>query len=164
MTMLVSIILILLMIGSLALVPFGLPGLWLMVVLLAVGLVTGSVSWTLWLVLAGVAGASEVAEFYLLKKIGDRYGASRSAFWGAIVGGLVGVLIGVPIPVIGSLLAGLIGTFVGGGLVTLLETRSVGEASRVGAGVVLARTMAVGLKVGAGVLILVLGGLGLILR
>ena len=73
------------------------------------------------------------------------------------------MLIGMPIPVVGSVVAGLIGTFLGAGVVTLVQTRSVGDASRVGATVVIARTLAVALKVAVGVVILVAGGLGMVL-
>ncbi len=135
-----------------------------MIVWLSVGLAVGLVGWTILIVCAVVAGLAEIGEFVLLKKVGDRYGASRRAFWGAIGGGLVGVLIGLPVPFVGSVLAGLLGTFVGGGLVTLLETRSLGDASRVGTGVVLARTLAVALKIGAGVVVLALAGLGFFAR
>jgi uncharacterized protein YqgC (DUF456 family) len=164
MAILVPTVLLLLMIASLALVPFGLPGVWLMIVWLSLGLAVGLVGWPVLIVCGIVAGLAEVGEFVLLKKIGDRYGASRRAFWGAIGGGLVGVLIGLPVPFVGSVLAGLVGTFVGGGLVTLLETRSLGDASRVGSGVVLARTLAVALKIGSGVVVLALAGLGFFAR
>ena len=113
--------------------------------------------------IVGLALAAEIGEFLILKILGDRYGASRWAFWGAIAGGFIGVIVGTPIPLIGSLVAGFLGTFIGAGLVTLWESRSLGEASRVGVGVLLARTLAIGLKIGVGVVVLVGGGLGMIL-
>jgi uncharacterized protein len=160
----ISIVLLVLMTGALLLVPLGIPGVWLMIVFLAVGLLLGTVSWTLWIALALLTAAAELAEFFILKKMGDRVGASPMAFWAAVVGGIAGALIGAPIPVVGSIVAGFLGTFLGAGLVTLVQTRSVGDASRVGTSVVIARTLAVALKVAVGVVILVAGGLGMVLR
>jgi len=159
MTFAVSLVVVFLMVAGLLVIPLGLPGVWIMVLLLLTGTFAGTLSWALWFFLAGLALVAEVGEFWILKSMGDRYGASRRAFWGAIVGGFVGMIVGTPIPVIGSLVAGLLGTFAGAGLVTLWESRSIGEASRVGVGVLLARTLAIGLKIGVGVVVLVVGGL-----
>ncbi len=163
MTLALALIVVLFMAAALLVIPFGLPGVWIMVLLLLTGTFTGALSWTVWLVLVGLALVAEVGEFWILKRMGDRYGASRSAFWAAILGGFLGVIVGTPIPVIGSLVAGFLGTFVGAGVVTLWESRSLGEASRVGVGVLLARTLAIGLKVGVGVAVLVVGGLRMVL-
>ena len=146
MSILLSIALLGLMAGALLTVSLGLPGVWFMLLLLVAAVFFGGVSWMVWLGLVGLAVAAEV---------GERYGASNKAFWGAVIGGIVGPIVGVPIPIIGSVIAAFIGTFVGAGLVSFLETRSVGDASRVGAGVVLARACAVALKVGTGLVILV---------
>ena len=162
MTLAVALVVVLFMAAALLAIPLGLPGVWIMVLLLLAGTFTGALSWTIWLFLVGLALVAEVGEFWILKRMGDRYGASRWAFWGAILGGLVGVIVGTPVPVIGSLVAGFLGTFIGAGLVTLWESRSIGEASRVGVGVLLARTLAIGLKIGVGVVVLVVGGLGMV--
>jgi len=163
MTVIISILLLVLMAGSLMLVPIGVPGVWLMLVFLSVGLFTGTVGWGLWISLALLAAVAELGEFFILKRMGDRVGASPTAFWAAVFGGIAGALIGAPIPVVGSIVAGFLGTFLGAGIVTLIQTRSVGDASRVGTTVVIARTLAVALKVAVGVVILVAGGLGMVL-
>lgn len=157
-----ALLVVFLMAAALLVVPLGLPGVWIMVLLLLAGTFTGALSWPLWSFLAGLVFVAEVGEFWILESMGDRYGASRRAFWGAILGGFVGVIVGTPIPVIGSLVAGFLGTFAGAGLVTLWESRSIGEASRVGSGVLLARTLAIGLKISVGVVVLVVGGLGMV--
>lgn len=149
---------VLLMAVALLSVPLGLPGIWIMVAVLLVGVVAGWVSWPVWLVLTALAAVAEVLEFLVLKRMGDRFGGTRGAFWGAVGGGFVGVLVGAPVPVVGSLVAGLVGTFAGAGAVTLWATRSARDASRVGWGMLLARVFAVGLKVAAGIAILVVGG------
>ncbi|GMR13694.1 MAG: hypothetical protein BMS9Abin29_1907 [Gemmatimonadota bacterium] len=155
MSVLLSIALLALMAGALLTVPLGLPGIWLMLLLLGAAVLFGGVSWMVWLGLVGLGVLAELAEFLVLEKVGGRYGASSKAFWGAVVGGIVGSIIGVPIPIIGPVIAGFLGTFAGAGMVSYLETRSIGDASRVGAGVVLARACAVALKVGTGLLIMV---------
>lgn len=143
-----------LMAGALLLVPVGLPGLWVMVAILVGLSAAGEFPWLLCLALAGVAGLAELAEFLVVKRFGARYGGSSRAFWGAILGGMVGLFAGLPIPVVGPVLTALLGTFAGAALVTAVETRSARRASRVGWGVLLARVVAAGGKVGAGVAML----------
>ncbi|MEE2898061.1 MAG: DUF456 family protein, partial [Gemmatimonadota bacterium] len=98
MSILLSIIVILAMLVSLVLIPLGLPGLWLIVVMTMGLVLLGSLSWTFGLVVAGAALASEIVEFAVLKKFGDAYGGSRKAFWGAVLGGMAGLFVGVPVP------------------------------------------------------------------
>lgn len=153
----------LVMLGALLLVPFGLPGVWMMVVVSAGLALLGKLTWGTWLVLLLVAAAAELIEFLALKKVGERFGASRKAFWGAIVGGFAGLFVGVPIPFLGPVITALLGSFAGAAVVTFLETRSVEHAGRVGVGTLLARVLAIGVKVAAGVFILVATGLSLLM-
>ena len=155
MTLLLQIVLTLLLGVCLVLLPLGVPGLWIMVALLGGALLAGWISLTTWAWLALAAGVTELVEFGIVKWMGDRYGGSRRAFWGAVIGGFVGVVVGLPVPVVGSVLAGLLGTFVGAAAATLHETRSLRDASRVGWGVTVARIVAVGMKVGVGVAVVV---------
>lgn len=153
MNIVVSALATLLMLGCLLVIPLGLPGLWLIAVVLMGLLAMGQVSWTFALVGAGAVAGAEIAEFWVLKRFGQRYGGSSKAFWGAVIGGMVGLFVGVPIPIIGSVITAFLGTFVGAGLVTFLETRSLERSARVGWGVLLARTTAVAMKVGVAVVI-----------
>jgi hypothetical protein len=155
MTLVLQVVVTLLLGACLVLLPLGIPGLWIMVVLLGGAALAGWISLGTWVWLALAAGVTELVEFGIVKWMGDRYGGSRRAFWGAILGGFVGVLVGLPVPVVGSVLAGLLGTFAGAAAATLHETRSLRHASRVGWGVTLARIAAVGLKVGVGVAVVV---------
>lgn len=148
MGLLTTALIVLVMLGSLLLIPLGLPGLWLMIVVVLGLVLAGSLSWTFGLIAAAVAGLAEVGEFQLLRRFGRTYGGSRRAFWGAVIGGMAGLFVGVPIPVVGPLITAFLGTFLGAGLVTFLETRSVERSTHVGWGLVLARTAAVALKVG----------------
>ncbi len=68
------------------------------------------------------------------------------------------MLVGAPIPVVGSIVAGFLGSFLGAALVTYHELGDMDAARRVGWGVLLARVFSVALKVGVAVVILVLGG------
>lgn len=156
-----AVLVLILMIGSLFLVPLGLPGVWVMVLILLGMTVAGTVTWTTWGILAGLATLVEIGEFVLVKQMGDRHGGSSRAFWGAIAGGLVGALVGAPVPLLGSLLGGVAGTFTGAAAVTLWETRSWDDASRVGWGVSLARIFSVGMKTAVGVVVIVVGGFAL---
>ena len=101
--------------------------------------------------------AAEAVEYLLVQRHNLRYGGSGRAFWGAIAGGIVGVMVGLPVPVVGSLIAGFLGTFAGAALVTFMETRKLDSASRVGWGVLLGRMWAAAVKTAAGVAILVMG-------
>lgn len=160
-SMVVSILLSLLMLGALLLVPLGLPGVWVMVLILLGMAVAGEVAWLTWGVLAGVGLVAELVEWAAVAWMGRRYGGSSRAFWGAVAGGLVGALVGAPVPVVGTLLAGVAGTFLGAAVVTLRETRSLETASKVGWGTALARTVAVGVKTAVGIVVLVVGGTAL---
>src|SRR5690606_7368341 len=153
---------ILIMIPALFIIPLGLPGLWIMVAVLAAGALAGEVGLAPLATAVALAVAAELAEFLFVKLMSDRYGGSRGAFWGALVGGLVGVLIGAPIPVIGAVVAGILGTFLGAAAVTLWEQRNLPSAARVGWGVVLGRIFAITAKMAVGVVILVTGAWALL--
>lgn len=69
------------------------------------------------------------------------------------MGGMIGLFVGMPVPIVGPMITAFMGTFVGAGLVTLLETRSLERSAKVGWGVLLARTASVAMKVGVAVVI-----------
>jgi uncharacterized protein YqgC (DUF456 family) len=154
----VGLVMAVLMAVSVLLIPLGLPGLWVMAALVGVGALAGEVP--VWVVVGSflLATTAEVAEWLVVRSMNVRYGGSPRAFWAAIAGGLAGVLVGTPIPVVGSVVGGFLGSFLGAALVTYYELRDVASAGRVGWGVLLARTLSVGLKVAAAVVILVIGG------
>ena len=158
----VSALLIGLMTLALFLTPIGVPGLWVMVGLLALGAWLGHVGTFVLIVCGVLALTAELVEFWIVKKLNLRYGGSRKAFWGAIIGGLVGVLVGLPVPVIGSVIAGFVGSFAGAAAATLYETKQLGAATRVGWGVLMGRMWAAGVKVSLGFVILVLGAAALL--
>ena len=153
---------VIVMVIALFLTPVGVPGLWIMIAVLAVGWWFKEVSIAVVLGCVVLAGIAEVIEFLIVKRLNTKYGGSRLAFWGAIVGGIVGALIGAPIFLVGSLIMGFIGTFVGAAAATMYETKQLDQSTRVGWGVVLGRMWSAAAKVAAGVVILVLGGAALL--
>lgn len=148
---------------SILLIPFGLPGGWIQVAALAGAAIAGWVAWITVGILTALVALAEIGELLVLRSLGRRYGASRKAFWGAVAGGFLGLFVGLPVPLVGPVITAFLGTFIGAGAVTWLETRSLGQASRVGRGVLLARTLAVGLKVGVAAVVLVVGAAALVL-
>jgi uncharacterized protein len=159
-----NVIFLLIMLAGLFLIPFGLPGLWLMIGVVAFGTFTGKVAWWIFALLIVLGIIAELLEFVAVKRMSDRHGGSRLAFAGAILGGLAGAIIGAPVPIIGSLVAGILGTFAGAALVTAWEQRGLNHAAmRVGMGAALGRAAAVAIKVAVAVVVLVVGMTALIL-
>ncbi len=154
------------MVGCLFLIPLGFPGTWVMLGVLGIGAWLGEVAWWVWGVLIGVAGLAEVAEFLIVRRASQRFGASRKAFWGAILGGIVGVLIGLPLPLplIGPLIGGLVGTFGGAAVVTWWETKHMKTAGRAAFGALIGRAFAAAAKTAVGFAVLIVGAASLLLR
>lgn len=161
---LIGLVVAILMALSILLIPLGLPGLWVMVGLVGIGTLLGEVSAWILLGAAALAAVAELAEWLVVQRMNVRYGGSPRAFWGAVIGGFAGVLVGAPVPVVGSIIAGFLGSFIGAAAVTYHEVGDAGAAGRVGWGVLLARTVAVGLKVAVAVVILTLGGVAWVVR
>lgn len=144
------------LLAGLVLVPFGLPGLWLMVAgVLAYGWLTDfrAVSLTIVGVSAGLALLAEGIEAWVGFRFAKRYGGSSRAGWAALVGGLVGAVVGVPVPVIGSVIGGFVGSFAGAALVEYARARRAGTALSAGWGAVLGRVAAAAAKIGLGLVI-----------
>ena len=153
---------ILLMVGALLVIPLGLPGLWIMIGVAAMGAIVGEIGVLTLIACVLIATIAELIEFFLVKRLTRQYGGSPKAFWGALVGGFVGVLIGAPIPIIGSVIAGVLGSFAGAALVTYAETKELLAAHRVGWGAVLGRMLTAVAKTAAGIAILAIAAGGLL--
>lgn len=160
----ITIAALLAMLVCVALIPFGLPGLWLIGVVTAGLLIAGFVGWGFTLAVLGTILLVELSEFVVIKRFGDAFGGSQRAFWGALVGGLAGLFVGLPIPIVGSVITAFLGTFVGAGLVTFLETKSALRSARVGWGVLIARTVAVAMKMTAAIGVIFAVSLALFFR
>jgi uncharacterized protein YqgC (DUF456 family) len=146
--------------AGLVLIPFGLPGLWLIVLaIIGYGWLTDFHTMSAWflILVIGLALAGELAEAWIGFRFAQRYGGSRRAGWGALIGGLVGAIMGVPVPVIGSVIGGFLGAFAGAALFEYTRARHTEGAARAGWGAVLGRAAAVGIKMGLGVVLAVMG-------
>jgi uncharacterized protein len=146
------------------LIPLGFPGLWVMLACLLGAVLAGTFGLWLLVVLAVLAALAELAEWVFLERLNLKYGGSRWAFWGALAGGTVGVFVGFPVPIIGPVIAGLIGTFLGAVAVTLYETQALRRSAHVGWGVLLGRLWATAGKMLVGIVIFLAGAAVLIFR
>ncbi len=145
------------LLAGLALVPIGLPGLWVM---LGAGLLfwilvpAGGIGLGTFLVAAALVVVAEILEYTIAGRYTRKYGGSRRASWGAIVGGIVGAVIGVPVPVLGSLVGAMVGAFVGAFAGELSVHRALrNDPTRVATGALIGRAVAAAAKSGLGVLV-----------
>ena len=149
--MAVALLVVALLVG-LALIPFGLPGLWIMLgaaLVYDVAHPSALAGWTLAGMIA-LGAAAEIAEFALTVRFTKRYGGSRRATLGAIAGSLAGAIIGVPIPFVGSILGAFVGAFAGAFAAELTRSTAQG-AGRVATGALIGRTLAAATKVAVGI-------------
>jgi hypothetical protein len=112
--------------ACLGLIPIGLPGLWLMIVL-AFGAqwldavpFTNAASihfgWTLLGICLAIATVAEITESVAGAAGAKAGGATRRGMVGAFVGGIVGAIFAtplIPIPIVGTIVGGLVGSFAG---------------------------------------------------
>ena len=146
--------------AGLALIPLGLPGLWVIVLgILGFGWLTDFRTLGIGSIVAvlGLALLGEAVEAYVGFRFAQRYGGSRRAGWGALAGGLIGAIVGVPVPIVGSVIGGFVGAFLGAALFEYSRARHSEGAVRAGWGAMLGRALAAGVKMGVGIVILVIG-------
>jgi uncharacterized protein YqgC (DUF456 family) len=144
-------ILVAVLLLGLIMIPFGLPGTWIMAAG-ALGyslLVPGSIGIVTVVVVAIMALLGEIIEFTLTAKYTRKYGGSRRASWGAIIGGMIGAFVGVPVPIVGPVLGAFAGAFVGA-FVAELTKGNPGSATRVATGALVGRVVAAAMKVAIG--------------
>lgn len=153
-------LLILCFLGGLVLVPFGLPGLWVMVLaLVGYGALTDfrSVGIATMAIAVGLAFLAEIVEAWVGFRYAKKYGGSRRAGWGALIGGLVGAIVGVPVPIVGSVVGSFVGAFLGAAVFEYSRSARAGGAVGAGWGAILGRTWAIAVKVALGLVIATLG-------
>ena len=149
-------ILIAVLFVGLIMIPFGLPGTWVMV--------AGAFGYQLLVPESGIglftvvgtiilALVAEVFEWVLGASYVKKYGGSRRSAWGAIIGGLIGVMVGLPVPIVGSVVAGFIGSFVGALVAELSRGTERQDATKVAWGALVGRAVATAMKVAVGVVI-----------
>lgn len=135
------------------LIPFGLPGNWLIA---AVGLLGPSlgIGWTPFLVLLAAAAVAEVLELLLAVRTTKKAGAGKSGQWGAFLGGVLGAILGtplVPIPILGTLVGAGIGAFFGAiSFQILFAKKQDGDLLAIGTGAFLGVILGKGAKMALG--------------
>ena len=160
MTLIAMLLLALLSLAGLAMIPLGLPGLWVMVGgILVYGWVTDfrSVTVTMIVIVLGLAFLGELVENWIGFRYAKRYGGSTRSGWGALVGGLVGAAIGVPVAIIGSVIGAFLGSFIGAAVFEYTSSRHAGLATLAGWGAVLGRAAGAAIKIALGLVIAVIG-------
>lgn len=149
-------LLILVLAAGIALVPFGLPGLWVMVLgVIGYGWLTdfATVGAATIAIVLSLAALGEIIEAWVGFRAARRYGGSRRAGWGAVIGGLVGAVVGVPVPVIGSVVGAFVGAFAGAAAFEYTLARRAGTALGAGWGAVVGRAVGAAVKVALGMAI-----------
>lgn len=159
------VLLVLLCLAGVVLSCIGISGTWLVVAAtLVAAVVRGDAfpGWRTVIVFILLSGLVEAAEALSGAWGVRRKGGSRLAGVLAVVGGLGGMMLGalIPLPVIGSLLGMIVGSF---GLVFLVERRRLtdGQAAGIAWGAVIARILVILLKVMVtlGMAIVLFGGM-----
>jgi uncharacterized protein YqgC (DUF456 family) len=143
---------------GLLLIPFGLPGLWMMVLgVIGYGWLTGfaTVGVAMIAIVLTLAALGEIVEAWVGFRSARRYGGSRRAGWGAMIGGLVGAAVGVPVPVVGSIIGAFVGAFAGAAVFEYTVARRAGTALGAGWGAVVGRAVGAAVKVALGLMIAV---------
>lgn len=142
---------ILILLGSLIVVPLGFPGSWLMVLVSIIYSFVGdfqSGKNDLWViaVMGVLAGLGEVLEFGIGIMASKKMNVPNGAVISSLVGGLLGVLVGVPVPLIGSMIGLFVGTFLGAFIYELIERRDVALALQSALGAFFSRATALFVK------------------
>jgi uncharacterized protein len=151
-----TLLLLLAVLAGLLLIPFGLPGIWLMLlagVAHRMFAMPTAISWITLVVLLLIAVAAEWLEFSISGKYTQKYGGSRRAAWGAILGGFAGAMVGVPVPIIGSVIGAFAGSFAGALVAEYTLERNRETATRAATGALIGRAVATGMKAVAGCVI-----------
>lgn len=145
---------------GLLLVPFGLPGLWVMVLALAGYAALGDFQRVGWVAVAlalGLALLAELLEAVFGFRMARRYGGGSRAGWGALFGGLVGAVIGTPLPIIGNIAGAFLGAFLGAALFQYTAAPDVRGSMSAGWGAILGRAAGAATKMALGLMIAIIG-------
>ncbi len=125
----------------------------------AVLLATGLVAWVRWPAFPGLGTLGvflllcigvEVLEAFAGTWGIQKRGGSKAAGWAALGGGFLGMILGsfIPVPILGTLIGMMIGSFGCAFLVEQAKMKKVNHAAHVAFGAVLARIGVIFLKVG----------------
>lgn len=138
-----------------------LPGNWVAIALLIIWKFIGPASsadnltWTFIIILAAMAAAGELMEWFIQLKIGKKLGSTTKGNIGGIIGSIVGAILLLPLFFgFGALIGALLGAYAGCLVAELLQGRQGKEARKAAWGVFVGRFLGMGLKMGIGILII----------
>lgn len=146
-------ILVAVLVLSLIMIPFGMPG---TLVMFAAALCykllvpQGGIGWPSVVIVGLLMIVAEGLDWVLAARFTRKYGGSRRAAWGAGIGGMIGAFIGIPIPVVGSIVGAFAGAFVGALVFEMSRGSGGGTATRVAWGALIGRVAAAAIKMGIG--------------
>jgi uncharacterized protein YqgC (DUF456 family) len=138
---------------SLIMIPFGMPG---TLVMFAAALCykllvpQGGIGWPSVVIVGILMAIAEGLEWTLAARFAKKYGGSRRAGWGAAIGGMIGAFMGIPIPIVGSIVGAFAGAFVGALVFEMSRGSGGGTATRVAWGALIGRVAAAAIKMGIG--------------
>lgn len=90
-------------------------------------------SWGVLAALVGLAVAAEIIELVASVISARRAGASKRATWCALLGGIAGMIVfSVPLPLIGTILGGALGCFLGAAVAELTLKHDLVHGAKVG--------------------------------
>jgi uncharacterized protein YqgC (DUF456 family) len=138
---------------GMVMIPFGLPGTWIIAAAAAgyrILVPDGGVGWFTVACVTILATLGAVADLALAGRYARKYGGSRRAGWGAIIGGMVGAFFGIPVPIIGPVLGAFAGAFIGALAFELTAGTSGTDATRVATGALIGRAIGAAINVAIG--------------
>ncbi len=126
------------MIAGIVIIPFGIPGTFVIVgSTLIYGWLTNfsEVTWKFLGILLLISVFAEAVEFFMGAAAAGKYGASKQGMIGAIIGGIFGAIWDTPLlPIIGTLLGAFIGAFAGATLFEYMGSKDMQKSLRAGFG------------------------------
>lgn len=142
----------------LLLTVFGLPGNWLMLILVAVWHFVLPIPSTLtlwyWLIVLAIAVVGEVLEFFLQVKQARKYGSSNTGTVGGVIGAIAGAILLAPFLFgIGAFIGAMLGAWCGCFVFELLRGMDTKTAGRAALGAMFGRFLGTVCKLGCGVII-----------
>ena len=152
----------LILIISIAIIPFGIPGTFLIVAdTFVYALITHfeKISPVFIGVLLAVSIIVELVEFGMSAWAAKKYGSSSWGMWGAIIGGFFGaVVLTTFLPPFGTIFGAFIGAFAGAFLIEFLHNQEFQKALRIGWGAFLGAVSGKLLKIVAAIAMVVAVG------
>jgi len=149
-----ALLLLAVVILSIFMIPFGLPGTWIIAAAAMVYRITipdGGVGYFTVTMMFALALVSAVIEMSLSARYAKKYGGSRRAGWGAVIGGIIGAMMGIPVPIIGSVIGAFAGAFVGAFVLEMTAGTQVAGSTKVATGAMVGRIVGAAMNVAIGV-------------